>query len=336
MIYLTIQDKKELVLKLLKGGKTYREIQKIAHVTPNFISSVVKKTFGDKNLIKTLDLKLSKNSKAIQLLSEGKTPLTISLELDMDADQINKAYSDFIRLTNLNQFNYLLSTKNKEKISLLVKLVDFLDKKGIKNIDSIRVIFYDIQYHNILKEEINRFSQINNDLYLENGDLLKQIIENNKILETKKDLLRFYKSKNDELQNEISKRQETNNRLKKLFNNMNSYERFIDLKNILIENIENVILVKDRKIVLCLLAVCEVFKDDPNLRELIHEYSEEFQNSNLSLNNIEERITYLESNDIDNIILKWITKLYESYSTSIFNFVLARYFASKSLLKNSV
>jgi len=38
MGHLNKQEKQNLIIKLLNEGHTYRQIQKIAHVTPNFIS----------------------------------------------------------------------------------------------------------------------------------------------------------------------------------------------------------------------------------------------------------------------------------------------------------
>ena len=43
---LTNQEKWNLVKKLLMEGKSFREIEKIAHVSPNFITKVKKVDFG--------------------------------------------------------------------------------------------------------------------------------------------------------------------------------------------------------------------------------------------------------------------------------------------------
>ena len=69
-IILNKQEKKELVIKLLQENKTYRDIQEIAHVAPNFITKIRREEFGEK-YIETesgkLKKKLSKRTQAIDL-----------------------------------------------------------------------------------------------------------------------------------------------------------------------------------------------------------------------------------------------------------------------------
>lgn len=86
MTYLSKREKKDSIIKLLSDGKTYREIQTLVHITPNFISTTLKEKFGEDNIITNLNPKLSKNSKAAQLFYEGKFPIIIARELDMDAN----------------------------------------------------------------------------------------------------------------------------------------------------------------------------------------------------------------------------------------------------------
>ncbi|HEX7256430.1 MAG TPA: hypothetical protein VF242_00085 [Nitrososphaeraceae archaeon] len=119
MGYLNKQEKKNLVVRLLNNGHTYREIQKIAHVTPNFISTTEKQEFGKENIISNSPTNFSKRSKAIKLFCQNKKPMEVALELDMDANEVNRAYLDFMRLSNLDSFTDLIIEENKEKLSLI-------------------------------------------------------------------------------------------------------------------------------------------------------------------------------------------------------------------------
>jgi len=101
---LTNQEKWDLVKKLLMEGKSFREIEKIAHVSPNFITKVKIAEFGrdfvyaeNENIKK--NKKLSKRTQAIDLFYQGKTPKKVLIELDIDVNEVQKKHSQII-------FNY--------------------------------------------------------------------------------------------------------------------------------------------------------------------------------------------------------------------------------------
>ena len=102
-IVLTNHEKWDLVKKLLMEGKTYREIQNIAHVSPNFTTKVKIAEFGG-NTVENNNLKknkLSKRTQAIDLFYKGKTPKEVLLELDIDVDEVKKAQKDYLQLLDL-------------------------------------------------------------------------------------------------------------------------------------------------------------------------------------------------------------------------------------------
>ena len=331
MVFRTKLEIKALVIKLLNDGKTYKEIQKTLHVTPNFISIVAKEEFGQDNILTNGISKPSKNTLAIKLFSESKTPLSVSIELDMDATEVNRAYSDYIQLNNLTKFNYLLHRENTKKIAFIVNLSELLNEKGINNAKSMNKIFYDIEYHNLLKQEINYFSHINNDLNCEIQNKQNQIIELNKILKRKQDWIRFLKFKDNELKKDLDKKQKFVNNLKKLCERINNLEIFQDLQTILINYIKNILLSDDEKIKFIFLAICDAYKDDPKMREYILDYSIEFKNKKLSIDTLEERVDYFYKNGFWNYVPKCFAKLSEVYSKFIFDSVLRKYFASKMM-----
>jgi hypothetical protein len=209
MGYLNKREKQNLVIKLLNEGRTYREIQKIAHVTPNFISTTEKQEFGTENIISNSPTRLSKSSKAIKLFCKNKKPMEVALELDMDAKEVHKAFLDFMKLSNLDSFTDLIMEENKEKLILMFKVVEIFNLKGIKEVGSIENVLFEIKYYENIKQEINYFSKILNDIKFQIKTLQNEINDKNRIIKTKKDWIRFLKSKEDKLIKEVYKKEES-------------------------------------------------------------------------------------------------------------------------------
>jgi hypothetical protein len=209
MRYLNKREKQNLVIQLLNEGRTYREIQKIVHVTPNFISTTEKQEFGKENIISNSPKNLSKSSKAIKLFCENKKPMEVALELDMDAKEVHRAFLDFMKLSNLDSFTDLIMEENKEKLILMFKVVESFNLKGIKEVDSIENVLFEIKYYENIKQEINCFSKILNDIKFQIKTLQNEINDKNRIIKTKKDWIRFLKSKEDKLIKEVYKKEES-------------------------------------------------------------------------------------------------------------------------------
>ncbi|MGZ5509564.1 MAG: helix-turn-helix domain-containing protein [Nitrososphaeraceae archaeon] len=94
-------EKETLVIKLLKEGLTVREIAKEAHISPETIGEIRRRTLGESALYTKKNKKLSKNAKALELFSKNKTPIDVSIELDFDPTEVEKVYQDYLRLKGL-------------------------------------------------------------------------------------------------------------------------------------------------------------------------------------------------------------------------------------------
>jgi hypothetical protein len=114
MEILSQKQKRELVLTLLKEGKTFREIQRTAHVGPDFIVKVKKEEFGDDYIFENPRTRDSKNTQAIRLIRDGKEAMEVALDLNMDSDEVNKAFSDYLRLNKLGRYSKLLSQETQK------------------------------------------------------------------------------------------------------------------------------------------------------------------------------------------------------------------------------
>jgi hypothetical protein len=132
MEILSQKQKRELVLTLLKEGKTFREIQRTAHVGPDFIVKVKKEEFGDDYIFENPRTRDSKNTQAIRLIRDGKEPMEVALDLNMDSDEVNKAFSDYLRLNKLDRYSKLLSQEKQEKLDLILMIAEVFHKQGLK------------------------------------------------------------------------------------------------------------------------------------------------------------------------------------------------------------
>ena len=93
-IHLNKFEKRDLVIKLHKEGKTYREIAHIAHISPRDIKLIIKKYEQQKRLennkrrkIKnqeTTTKKLSLSTQAFKLFKDGKKPTEVAIELGIN------------------------------------------------------------------------------------------------------------------------------------------------------------------------------------------------------------------------------------------------------------
>src|SRR5688572_30047668 len=98
-----------------------------------------------------------------------------------------------MRLSDLDSFTDLIIEENKEKLSLIFKVVDIFNKNGIKDIDSINNVLIEVKYYENIKEEISHFSKILNDIKSQITSLENEINVKNRIIKLKKEWIRFLK-----------------------------------------------------------------------------------------------------------------------------------------------
>lgn len=75
---------------------------------------------------------------------------------------------------------------------------------------------------------------------------------------------------------------------------MRAYEY---LQDTLINNIQNVILNKDKFSTLIMIGAVEALKPDSKKRKSLYEYCKKFENEKLALDNIDSRISYFKSSE---------------------------------------
>ena len=90
------EEKEKRIIDLYEQGKTYREIMKEEHVSPGYISSVIKKPNGEEET-----KPVSKDTQSRRLFSQDKTPLEVANELDLSVEETERIYRDFWKLKGL-------------------------------------------------------------------------------------------------------------------------------------------------------------------------------------------------------------------------------------------
>ena len=186
-------EKIALVIRLLKDGKTYREICHIAHIAPRDIKSIKKKYEQQKRLENNkrkennqsnqkTTKRLSKRIQAYNLFRNGKTPVQVCIDLRLDFEKVRKYWSEFLRLNNMKKL-YNIYTENEFHLDYLFKIDYFLLRNNIpiKDMENVLGIAYDTaklyQIHSNLKIEIEKLTQTKNNYSLnKNTNYLPQLL----------------------------------------------------------------------------------------------------------------------------------------------------------------
>jgi hypothetical protein len=58
--------------------------------------------------------------------------MEVALDLNMDSDEVNKAFSDYLRLNKLDRYSKLLSQEKQEKLDLILIIAEVFHKQGLK------------------------------------------------------------------------------------------------------------------------------------------------------------------------------------------------------------
>ena len=103
---LTVKEKEKYVLKLREEGKTYRDIAHQLLISPREISRILKGANGEKEAKerKKIVLVLSNTAKALQLFKRRKSPTEVAIKLDLNLQETNSLYYNYLSLNHLHHF----------------------------------------------------------------------------------------------------------------------------------------------------------------------------------------------------------------------------------------
>ena len=175
-------EKEKRVIELHLEGKTIRDIASIVHMSFSPISKLIKsyekkvrlqqnnKQENNQSNQKTIK-KLSKSSKAYELFLDGKKPVQVAIDLDLEFPQVRKYWLEYLRLKNMTKL-YNIYIQNEYHLDSLFKINYFLlrNEIEIKNFETVLNVAYDItklyQTRSNLIEEISRLKQTKIDYSL--------------------------------------------------------------------------------------------------------------------------------------------------------------------------
>ncbi len=140
MTILTRQEKERLVIEHYNQGKTYREISKEARISPRDIGVILNKIVEEKTeglkeeqdnieSEKNQEQRLSLFTQAYKLFSESKTPLEVSIELNLRESEATKFCREYWKLKQLHNLNVVYE-EIKDGIEPFLRLYKLAKAKG--------------------------------------------------------------------------------------------------------------------------------------------------------------------------------------------------------------
>ena len=121
---MNLEEKKNLVIQLHGEGKNQREIAQVAHMSVRDISRIVRKVDG-------ITEEKSVETQALDLFYQGKRPIEVAVELNLNAQKTSKLYKDYLKLEGFHKLVSLYEEIN-DSLSLFLKLYYVIIQNNIK------------------------------------------------------------------------------------------------------------------------------------------------------------------------------------------------------------
>ncbi|MGH9980135.1 MAG: helix-turn-helix domain-containing protein [Nitrososphaeraceae archaeon] len=121
---MNLEEKKQLVIQLHKEGKTQREIAQVAHMSVRDISRIIRKLEG-------ISEEKSIETQALDLFYQGKKPIEVAVDLNLNAQKIVTLYKDYLKLDGFHKLVSVYQEIN-DNLSLFLKLYYVIVQNNIK------------------------------------------------------------------------------------------------------------------------------------------------------------------------------------------------------------
>jgi hypothetical protein len=168
MTILSKQERERLVLDLYNQGKTYRQISKEARISPRDIGVILNKALEEKtqgkeeqdDAEKNQEQQLSLSTQAYKLFSESKTPLEVSIALNLRESEATKFCREYWKLRQLHNLS-MVYEDIKDDVTSFLKLYKLSKAKGMgiqQVIDALAIA------NNDLPAIGERFKRLRNDV----------------------------------------------------------------------------------------------------------------------------------------------------------------------------
>ena len=127
---ITRQQRERLVLDLYNQGKNTREIAEEARMSFSAIGAVLKKAEQENETSKERTEKMSYAAKAYKLFSDGKSPVDVSIVLNLRQAEVTELYKEYWNLKNLYELNQVYE-EIKDDVHSFVKLYKLAKAVGM-------------------------------------------------------------------------------------------------------------------------------------------------------------------------------------------------------------
>jgi hypothetical protein len=125
------KQKEKLATKLLKEGKSWKEI---AHLSLRDIGKIDRKLKGE-----TESKSKSTRSRAYAMFSKGKEPIEVAIDFDISYNEVTEYYKEYLSLKHMDDFVRTC----KDYPDLLLFLTEIAKKRIMKELFKIDIVFFD-------------------------------------------------------------------------------------------------------------------------------------------------------------------------------------------------
>ena len=154
---LSVKEKEKYVLKLREEDKTYSDIAHELLISPREISKILKKANGEMEEKERKKIVLSNTARALQLYKRGRSPIEVAIKLDLNPQEAQSLYLNYLSLNNLHHFVETFREFNNDSLQDFIIIISFMKENGIGKKEIIEAIKMSNDYPKI-KEEYNVIS----------------------------------------------------------------------------------------------------------------------------------------------------------------------------------
>jgi hypothetical protein len=346
MTILTRQERERLVVDLYYNqGKTYREISKVARISPRDIGVILnkvieeKKTKGleeeqdninSKNHNQENEQRLSLSAQAYKLFSDRKTPLEVAIALNLRESEATKYYKEYWKLKQQHNLNVVYE-ELKGDIDPFLRLYRLSKAKGMgvqQVVNLLEIANTDLPDIQCRYERIKR--EVNTLEFNKQQSHRTMAYFNNQI-ETQRNALTSYRISCIRQRRKIEKLYNEKARLEALVTGFkNNNEDYLKIKQAAEEKVKDVL--TNGKLILkfATFSVIESLRSNPELYNFaIHDnlnnttisYGSNYPSSMLSGRQEQQQRSF--NNTYTSLILEESEKLYNKLTTELTNWIMA-------------
>jgi hypothetical protein len=290
---LTRQEKEKEILNLYNRGKTYKEIAETVRVSPRDIKPVLKRAEKEREreLGKTQEgnnggtgdcktqKKIPASSQAYRLFSEGKTPLDVTIELNIKEPEATRYYRQYWKLSQLHSLNMVYEEIGDDiihipKIHRKIRAADMSVDQAINLIKNANNDLPTLeQKYQKLTKEVNFLESRKLEEYKTLSEIQDQIERSEKMLKWLETTCQEEEAKIDKLEQEEIRLK----RLVKLFKEND--EEYLKIKDTVKEEVMRILLGGKQLLRLACCSIVESMRKDPEKYSSLIYYGSNKNNS---------------------------------------------------------